>query len=872
MRVLIVENRSKKPDSFEKIFEKANENLHRGRYPEAREGYEIAYAMRPDWRTAYSLGLACAHLGQQAEAIRFYHEATLHDPTAIEPRVNLANIQRDMGDHAEARFHHLVAYSINPNHPLTSYNVAIALRQIGENILARELMKRCLAFDPNFEEALRDVLTLSDETYFPLSRPLSREDAQTYATAIGFGPERREEAIAILEEMFNRGVSNGPLYVDLGNLYLAAQRTDDAIAMQLRAIEIDPLLATAYHNLGAAKENLNAQEAIPAYQLALALAPQLAQSWMNLGRVLMTQGRLDKASDCFLRAECLAPDMAEATIEFANVAQKLRRTNDVVAAMQRLQTKHPDNFMVSNNLGVIYLDMGRLDEALACFENANRISPDSAMVVSNIGAVAELRGQYKVALERYKQARDLMPDSSSILARVLHVSQHQCEWDGIEQLFQETIRLVREGKFEGVNPFSLITVPGIDRIDQLRCAQAFCEERLGYLKPMVLPSVSPSQRHGSRIKIGYASSDLYDHATSWLIAEVIELHDRSKFEIVAYSYGPSPETPTRARLRKSFDRFVDVHEISDEQAAHMIRSDEIDILVDLKGYTQNCRTGIFALRPAPVQVNYLGFPGSLGADFINYMIADDITIPSLYEDGYSEKILKLPGCYQPNDRKRALLPAPSRAEAGLPAEGFVFCSFNNVYKITPEIFDVWCRLLRETVGSVLWILCSNLDAFNNLQKEAAARGVDGARLILAPRVLLADHIARFRCADLFLDTFPCAAHTTASDSLWAGVPVVTLVGDTFASRVAASLLKAVDLPELIAENLEDYYEIARKISSDPSRAAALKAKLEAERETSVLFDSLAYTRDLEAAYVEAFENWRRQDLALHESAAQTPVS
>lgn len=857
-----MENRIKGLENFEKIFEIANKNLHLGRYREAKQGYEKAYAMQPNWRTAYSLGLACAHLGQHADAIRFYYEATLHDPMAIEPRVNLANIQRDLGEHAEARFHHLVAYSINPNHSLTNYNVSLAMSHIGESILARELMKRCLGIDPTFKEALSDLLTLSDEIYFTTSRPLNQEDAKTYAEAIALGPERATEAIMILEEMIKGGARYAPLMVDLGNLYLAMQRTDDAIAMQKSAIECDRLLAPAYHNLGAAEERLNVQAAISSYERSLALAPQLAQTWMNLGRLLMQQGRLDRASDCFLRAECLAPDMADATIEFANVAQKLRRTNDVIAAMQRLQTRHPDNFMVSNNLGVMYLDLGRLDEALACFENANRINSESAMVVSNIGAVAELRGQYREALNRYKQAREMMPDSSSILARVLHVSQHQCEWDGIDQLFKETIRLVREGKFEGVNPFSLITVPGIDRIDQLNCAKAFCEDRLGYLKPMVLPPVAPSLRRGSRIKIGYASSDLYDHATSWLIAEVIELHDRSKFEIVAYSYGPSPETPTRARLRKSFDRFVDVHEISDEQAAHMIRSDEIDILVDLKGYTQNCRTGIFALRPAPVQINYLGFPGTLGAEFIEYMIADDITIPESYEDGYIERILKLPGCYQPNDRQRALPPAPSRAEAGLPAEGFVFCSFNNVYKIIPDVFDVWCRLLKETDGSVLWILCSNPDAFHNLQKEAQARGVDANRLILAPRVLLADHIARFRCADLFLDTFPCAAHTTASDALWAGVPVVTMVGDTFASRVAASLLEAVDLPELIAENLEEYYEIARKISSDPASAAALKTKLEAERETSLLFDSRSYTRDLEAAYIAAFENWRRQETSI----------
>jgi protein O-GlcNAc transferase len=843
--------------TYETQFEHANNLLNARQYEEAKKAYEQAYAIAPNWRTAYGLGLSCAHLGQSADAIRYYQEATLHDPCAIEPRVNLANLLRDRGELAEARFHHLVAYSINPNHPLTTLAVAIAMERNGDVAIARELYQRCIRLDSSLESAWRALATLPTPPKQP-DLPPSLEDLKAYQEALAWGPERRAEAIEILERVVQRGVAHSVMMVDLGNLYLADGRVDDAVAMQHRAIAENFLLASAFHNLGAALQSGGRlDEAAIAYERAAALAPQLAQCWLNYGRTLTAKGRLDRACDCFLRAEALSPESPDATIEFANVAQRLRRTNEVVAAMQRLREKHPENFMVVNNLGAIFLDMQRLDDAEACFNDAARLDPTSAMVQSNLGAVNELRGDFEKALEGYQRARELMPDSSSILARILHVSQHQCDWQGIEDLFSETVRLARSGKFEGVNPFSLITVPGIDRFDQLACAKAFTEVRLGYLKPMALPPVQPSERRSSRrIRVGYLSSDLYDHATSWLIAEVIELHDRDKFEIIAYSYGPGYETPTRARLRKSFDRFAELRDVSDEQAAHMIRTDEVDVLIDLKGYTQSCRTGIVALKPAPVQVNYLGFPGTLGADFIDYIVADATIIPEEFADGYSEKVLRLPHCYQPNDRKRPLPAAPSRAEAGLPEDAFVFCSFNNVYKVIPEVFDVWCQLLRETPDSVLWVL-SSAGAFANLQREAESRGVAAERLLLAPRVGLADHIARFRCADLFLDTFPCAAHTTASDSLWAGVPLVTMVGDTFASRVAASLLKAAGMPELVAANLDEYYEIAQGLATDVDRTRGLKAKLEAERMTSPVFDSAAYTRDLEALFASAFDDWRR---------------
>jgi predicted O-linked N-acetylglucosamine transferase (SPINDLY family) len=354
----------------------------------------------------------------------------------------------------------------------------------------------------------------------------------------------------------------------------------------------------------------------------------------------------------------------------------------------------------------------------------------------------------------------------------------------------------------------------------------------------------------SKLAIGYISADFHTHATAYLIAELLEKHDRGQFDVFGYSYGPDDNSPMRGRLVGAVDRFADLEHASLAESVARIAADEIDVLVDLKGLTRGARTQILASRPAPIQVNYLGYPCTMAAPYMDYILVDDFVVPADQQPFFTEKLVHLPGCYQANDSQREIAPrTPSRAECGLPATGFVFCSFNNSYKITPDMFDVWMNLLKAVPGSVLWLLEGNRFVPVNLRAEARARGVSGERLVFAPKVTVPDHLARHRLADLLLDCFPVNAHTTASDALWAGCPVLTIAGETFVSRVAGSLLRAIGLPELITTTLEDYQAMALRLARDADLLAAVRGRLEASRLKCGLFDGAQFARNLEQAYV-----------------------
>jgi predicted O-linked N-acetylglucosamine transferase (SPINDLY family) len=396
-----------------------------------------------------------------------------------------------------------------------------------------------------------------------------------------------------------------------------------------------------------------------------------------------------------------------------------------------------------------------------------------------------------------------------------------------------------------VTPFTLLALTD-DQALQLKCAQNYIAESLAAAPALLRKD---GRAHRDRLRIAYLSADFQAHATAYLIAELIERHDRSRFEVHAVSFGRDDGSEMRRRLVAGFDRFHDVRARGDEAAAKLIEELAIDIAIDLKGYTQDARPEILRYRPAPIQASYLGFPGTMGGDFIDYIIADAIVLPFAEQRFYPERIVHLPDCYQPNDRQRRIAEAtPCRADAGLPEKGFVFCSFNNNHKITPEVFAVWMRLLGKVPQSALWLLRDNSAAEQNLRWQAQAHGVAPGRLVFADRVALDAHLARHRLADLFLDTLPYNAHTTASDALWAGLPVLTCAGESFAGRVAASLLQAIGLPELVCDSLADYEALALKLATDPAMLASLRQKLSENRATTALFDADRTRRHIEAAY------------------------
>ncbi|WP_157235110.1 O-linked N-acetylglucosamine transferase, SPINDLY family protein [Methylosinus sp. LW4] len=442
-------------------------------------------------------------------------------------------------------------------------------------------------------------------------------------------------------------------------------------------------------------------------------------------------------------------------------------------------------------------------------------------------------------------------------------SRGMCEWGDFAGDAKALDDLLEAGRSGSLPPFLLLSQPGVGATDQRRCSELWTRDRrAAAVAARLALDFQFRPADGRKIRLGYLSNDFHDHATALLLIETLEAHDRERFCVNAYSYGADDGKSMRRRLVGAFDSFVDIEALSDGDAARAIHRDEVDILIDLKGFTANARSGILMLRPAPVQVNYLGYPGTLGEDICDYIITDDYVTPFASAGDYSESFAYMPNSYQPHGRAGPIGTIPTREAMGLPEQGVVFCCFNQAYKFTPEMFDVWCRLLDAVPGSVLWLLGAPM-AEGNLRNEAWRRGVNGGRLIFAPDMAQGEHLARLQLADLVLDTAPYNAHTTASDALWAGVPIVTCSGSTFPSRVAGSLLRAVGLTELIAADLDDYFDLAYRLAVDPAHLAELKAKLARNRADAALFDVPAYTRDLEGLYRSM---WNRRSAGLPPAA------
>jgi predicted O-linked N-acetylglucosamine transferase (SPINDLY family) len=427
-----------------------------------------------------------------------------------------------------------------------------------------------------------------------------------------------------------------------------------------------------------------------------------------------------------------------------------------------------------------------------------------------------------------------------------------CSWSGLTESLEDISKKVVANE-KVIKPFPLLALND-DSLFHKKSSEIYIQSIYPFnpvLGPILKRPESP------KIRVGYFSADFHNHATGYLMAELFELHDKSQFELVGFSFGPIVNDEMRQRLEKSFDQFIESDRNFDIEVAKLSRDLKIDIAVDLKGFTQDARTGIFAHRAAPIQVNYLGYPGTLGADYIDYIIADKTLISPELQSCYSEKVIYLPDSYQVNDRKRLISEREfTRQELGLPESSFVFCCFNNNFKILPATFEGWMRILRAVEGSVLWLLQDNSWALKNLKKEAEKQGVAPDRLVFAERLPLPEHLARHRQADLFLDTFPCNAHTTTSDALWVGLPVLTLMGESFGSRVAASLLNAVGLPELITSTQEEYEALAIELALNPLKLADAKLKLANNRLTAPLFDTPLFAKSLEAAYIKMYEQYQ----------------
>lgn len=590
-------------------------------------------------------------------------------------------------------------------------------------------------------------------------------------------------------------------------------------------------------------------QALAMAENALRLSPALPAAMRLRGESLLKLGRANDAFTVFRRLANAEPGIAEAWIGLGTAQLALNRLNPALASFDRALSLQPDDIRALLGRGTALHRLSRWDEARRCYDLLRRRRPDLVGVLNNRAQILSRQGRLDEAAADYAELLQAAPAFPYAAGQLMRARRLACDWREHEALRERIIDGIAAGE-DACDPFSFFALSD-SPAQQQACARLYAKKHLPAATAAALPP--RPEGGGGKIRIAYLSPDFHEHATASLAVGLFEKHDRERFDVTAISFGPDSDGPMRRRLQRAFDRFVDVRAMSDAEAAGILRNAGIDIAIDLAGFTSRHRAGILASRPAPVQISYLGYPGTTCAPFIDYVVADAFVLPPGQEPFYSESIVRLPDCYQVNDDRRELPgEAGTRHEHGLPDEGFVFCCFNNTYKISPDVFASWMRLLAEVPDSVLWLFEDNALAAVNLRREAAARGIAPERLVMASRRSPAMHLARHRHADLFLDTFPYTAHTTGSDALWMGVPLLTRVGEGFASRVAGSLLHAVGLPELVTRDTAEYEALALALARDPARLARLRARLAEGRATHALFDTDRFRRHMEAAYMLAW--------------------
>ena len=629
------------------------------------------------------------------------------------------------------------------------------------------------------------------------------------------------DALKYLNDALKALPKNSLVLSNLGNVFLELKEYGNALDAYDKSIKIDSTYEEAWSNKGYLLHELNRfDEAIAHFDKALSLKPDYAEGWSNKGNTLNELNRFDEAIAHYDKALNLKPEYAEAWMNKGTALNKLKR----------------------------------YDEAFAHYDKALNLKPDFAVAWSYKGTALNELNRYDEAIAHFDKALSLKPDIDWVWGDLLHTKLKICDWTGLTESLESISKKVMANE-KVSRAFSLLTFSD-DAFLHKKCSETYAQAK--YPSNTTLGStLKPPKKE--KIRIAYFSPDFRNHPVSFLTAELFEIHDRSRFEVFAFSLQKAPiGDEMNIRLKKGFDRFIDVDNISDPDIAQLAKELEIDIAIDLAGQTQDSRTQIFSYRAAPIQVNWLGYPGTIGADYIDYIVADKTIIPPKFRDFYSEKVISLPDTYIVDDSKRiASSRVFTREEFGLPKNSFVFCCFNNSYKFNPQVLDGWSRILLSAKNSV-FLIAENNERFKiNITNEFEKRGINSMRIIFAPRVeLMADHLARYSVTDLFLDTHPYNAHSTAIDSLKAGTPVLTLMGQSFASRVAASLLNAVGLPELITSTQEEYEKLAIELALNPKKLADTKMKLTNNRLTTPLFDTPLFTKNLEAAYIKMMDRYQ----------------
>lgn len=685
-----------------------------------------------------------------------------------------------------------------------------------------------------------------------LATPPEDVDGLQTLGVIALRANKPEQAVAIFKRATELDPRIARLHLNLGTARQRLGRWEEALASYERAIALKPSLVDAHINRGAALAEAGRLEAaIAAYDQALAVQPGHAGAMLDRAIVLRRLGRVVEAIAGFDAVVALEPESVRALVARASALREMNRLNDALASFDRALALRPDLLPALRGTAAVLVAQRRFAEALAAYDRIVARAPEDAEAHASRGEALLHLGRLDEALASFDRALVLKPDFAFLAGLRLHVRMRMCDWRRFDDDLTVLCDAVRRGA--KVSPPLLFLTLSDDPLLQRRCAEAWVAGR--DLAPASLPGLEPPTR-GGRIRLGYFSTDLCNHPVGHLIGECLERHDRARFELTAFAFGPDTGDDVQRRLRAAVDHWIDVRALGDSDVAQLARARGIDIAVDLNGFTLGARPRIFGYRPAPVQVAYLGYAGTSAMPGMDYLLADTTVIPDAERRHFSEKVVLLPHSYYVTPSARPEPAAVTRDACGLPESGFVFCCFNNTHKITPDVFAAWMRILGRVDGGVLWLLEDNPFMAANLRAAAAQHGVAPERLVFAPRTSLETHAARHRLADLFLDTAPYNAHTTATDALWFGLPVVTCPGASFASRVAASLLHAIDMAELIAPTRAAYEALAVSLATEPARLAAVRERLRRNRATTPLFDCARFTRHLEAAYGAMMERAR----------------
>jgi predicted O-linked N-acetylglucosamine transferase (SPINDLY family) len=700
-------------------------------------------------------------------------------------------------------------------------------QRTGDREAARSLYEAVLAQDPRHPDAWHLLALLELEA--------GRADAAN---------EKVGRAIAVLPE-------HAPFHLTRGRILAAQRAWPEAISACERALELQPDLVEGWFLLGnARREEGNGAAAMAAYRSGLERDRRNAALWNNLGLALLDRKDNGVAEEAFRNALAADPALATARLNLAEALYAQSRFSEALPLFREAVELRPELAALWGKLADCQQRAGAFPDAIASCERAIALDPADARTQGNLGCVLYAMGRPGPAIPHLRRAVEL--DPSFLVARdLLWYCEHAvCDWSHHDALVERLEASAARGEGPALLPPISQYLSNSPEI-QLACARRWAEQI-----PRPADVLMHRDPRGGRLRVGYVSSDFRAHAVAHLITELLERHDAARFEIFAYAIGPDDGSRERRRIAAAVEHWHEVEALSDEAIAKQIADDGIQLLVDLNGYTQYARTAIFAYRPAPVQMQWLGYLGTLGADCFDWMITDRFVTPTAEEANYSERLLCLPHCSTPVDTRREIAPRrPTRSECKLPEEGFVFCCFSGTYKLVPETFATWMRILRATPGSVLWLSPTDAAAANNLRRTAETHGVAAERLVFAERIPLADHLARLPCADLFLDTFPCSACTTCIDALMMGVPVLTRAGRTYASRKAASQVRAAGLPELVTESGEEYEALAIRLAHEPQRLQSLKQRLIAAPASAPLFDMRAFARSLEAVMLEAWDDY-----------------